>query len=509
MSFSQALSGLNAQSENLKILGNNIANSQTVGFKSSGAIFADVFAGANSQVGLGVKVSNVLQDFTAGDLETTGRTLDLAVAGEGFYRVQQINGEVAYTRNGQFSQDNQGFLVNAAGQRLTGYGLSDQNDPFSEVIAGGAPQALRIPVNDIPASSTTQANATYNLNANESPGEQLQTATLIDAANDPVEVDYHFSNSFTTYDSLGNERNVSVYFEKVGDNTWANKVAVDGRVEGSTNDFRMAFDENGALELIFAKSNAIDVSGLDLTNVTATNLTNFMAPTTTPPTLEDLATALEQADQIESVTVDGDNITVTYVEGTPDGFTFDLTDGVSTQTFAVASAERAVGQGDNLAVDIAVNAQFLAGAADLKFNFNLNGTTQFNNNSVQNTLTQDGYTSGSLAGLEITREGRVIRIFTNEERRDAGQIVLANFANEEGLQPIGDNAWRETNNSGVGVIGTAGTGVFGTIESGVLEGSNVDLAKQLVDTIVAQRAYQANSTSISTQDELLQTIINL
>ncbi|MED5252169.1 MAG: flagellar hook-basal body complex protein, partial [Pseudomonadota bacterium] len=137
------------------------------------------------------------------------------------------------------------------------------------------------------------------------------------------------------------------------------------------------------------------------------------------------------------------------------------------------------------------------------------GTTQFNNNSVQNTLTQDGYTSGSLAGLEVTREGRVIRIYTNEERRDAGQIVLANFANKEGLQAIGDNAWRETNASGIGIIGTAGTGVFGTIESGVLENSNVDLAKQLVDTIVAQRAYQANSTSISTQDELLQTIINL
>ncbi|MEE3111118.1 MAG: flagellar hook-basal body complex protein, partial [Pseudomonadota bacterium] len=98
MSFSQALSGLNAQSENLKILGNNIANSQTVGFKSSGAIFADVFAGASSQVGLGVKISDVRQDFTAGDLETSGRTLDLAVAGEGFYRVEQASGEAAYTR---------------------------------------------------------------------------------------------------------------------------------------------------------------------------------------------------------------------------------------------------------------------------------------------------------------------------------------------------------------------------------------------------------------------------
>ena len=178
MSFSQALSGLNAQSENLKILGNNIANSQTVGFKSSGAIFADVFAGANSQVGLGVKIANVRQDFTAGDLEATGRTLDLAVAGEGFYRVQLNSGEAAYTRNGQFSQDNQGFLVNAAGQRLTGYGLSEPNDPFSPVIAGGAPTPINISSADIPAKATANAAATYNLDASIVPGQNLHFRPL-------------------------------------------------------------------------------------------------------------------------------------------------------------------------------------------------------------------------------------------------------------------------------------------------------------------------------------------
>ena len=239
MSFSQALSGLNAQSENLKILGNNIANSQTVGFKSSGAIFADVFAGANSQVGLGVKISDVRQDFTAGDLETSGRTLDLAVAGEGFYRVEQSSGEAAYTRNGQFSQDNQGFLVNAAGQRLTGYGLSDANDPFSAVVPGGAPEALNIPAADIPAKATAQATATYNLDASTVPGQGTQTSTVraqdaagelitvngagnYDANGDPLEleVSYHYSNSFTTFDSLGNERNVTMYYEKISDNTW-------------------------------------------------------------------------------------------------------------------------------------------------------------------------------------------------------------------------------------------------------------------------------------------------
>ncbi|MBF59013.1 flagellar hook protein FlgE [Halomonas sp. FeN2] len=499
MSFSQALSGLNAQSENLKILGNNIANSQTVGFKSSGAIFADVFAGASSQVGLGVKISDVRQDFTAGDLETSGRTLDLAVAGDGFYRVEQTSGEAAYTRNGQFSQDNQGYLVNAAGQRLTGYGLSDPNDPFSAVVPGGAPEALKIPAADIPAKATAQATATYNLDASTVPGQGTQTSLVraqdeagnlitVDntgayaAGGDPLEIEvaYHYSNSFTTFDSLGNERNVTMYYEKIGDNTWKAFQAVDGKLSFSgaagaatdlDNAFFLKFNGNGQL----AKYSDLDAAGNGVRD-------------------EDAIVGVADA-----------------------GYQLSFAAGNPLAEATTANGETAALAFDQPAVDSAALTKAFAdldfivgdGAEELSYNLTLTGTTQFNNNSVQNTLTQNGYTSGSLSGLEITRDGRVIRIYTNEERRDAGQIVLANFANEEGLQSIGDNAWRETNASGIGIIGTGGTGVFGTIESGVLENSNVDLAKQLVDTIVAQRAYQANSTSISTQDELLQTIINL
>lgn len=469
MSFSQALSGLNAQAENLKILGNNIANSQTVGFKSSGAIFADVFAGANSQVGLGVKMADVRQDFTAGDLESTGRTLDLAVAGEGFYRVQLSSGEAAYTRNGQFSQDNEGFLVNASGQRLTGYGLSDENDPFSEVIAGGAAQALQIPTNDIPANATDEVAATYNLNASVVVGQAegntpTQSATIVGGNGEEMDVDYHFSNSYTVFDSLGNTHNVSTYFLKNSDNVWIAQVAVNGEIAGFERDPLVVPDPDPDA----AAGDTIDIPNQGPVNNYGSNA--FALQFNSNGQL-----LRNEDDEIIGILgINGDEV-------------------VDPPGAAVANIDFAPG----------------GGAAEVGFSLDLEGTTQFNNNSIQNTLTQDGYSSGSLAGLEVTRDGRIIRIFTNEERRDAGQIVLANFANSEGLQPIGDNAWRETNASGIGVIGTAGTGIFGTIESGVLENSNVDLAKQLVDTIVAQRAYQANSTSISTQDELLQTIINL
>ncbi|MDR5893365.1 flagellar hook protein FlgE [Halomonas mongoliensis] len=466
MGFSQALSGLSAQDENLKIISNNIANSQTVGFKSSKASFADVFAGASSRVGLGTSIAAVRQDFTAGDLENTGRNLDLAVAGDGFYRLQKPTGEIVFSRNGQFSQDANGFLVNANGMRLTGYGLSDANDPFSEVIAGGAPQAIRIPGNDIPANATTEASATFNFDASIDPTDAslLQRATVtngeLNDGGEPVtqEVPYHFASSFTTYDSLGNERVITTYFRKVDDNTWQAHVALDGQIE----DFALV-DQNPQL----GENEEYDFNRVANWGANAFEL-RF-----------DANGQLTQNNQGEV-----DAVVMLDQEGT-EIFT------APTSAAALAFVE------------------IPGGADDLEFNFDLLGSTQFNNNSVQNSLTQNGYTSGTLVGIEVQDDGTVVRNYTNEQSREAGQIVLATFANMEGLQPDGDNGWRATNESGEPVLGIAGTGMFGTIASGVLENSNVDLARELVNMIVAQRAYQANSSSIGTRDELLQTVINL
>lgn len=440
MSFSQALSGLRAQSENIKVISNNIANSQTVGFKSGRVSFADVFAGANTQVGLGVEVAGVSQNFTSGDLENTGRDLDLAIAGKGFYRLEQSSGQVVYSRNGQFNQDANGYLVNSTGQYLTGYGLSDAADPFSQVVAGGAPGRLYIPADDMPANATAAASAIYNLDASKVATEGLQTATVVQ---DPVagttqQIEFHFSTSFTAYDSLGNQRTVTTYYEKTADNTWTAKIALDGvrPTAAATADYTLNFAEDGS----FAAT-AITVPG-GVAAAPGAGSTGTLA---------------------------GGQVLLTF-----DNATFDLD-----------------------------------GAATLAFEFDLAGTTQFNNSSVQNSLRQDGYSSGTLVGLEVLEDGTVERIYTNEERAAAGQIVLANFINPEGLRSDGDNAWTESNASGPPILGSAGTGIFGEIAAGVLENSNVDLAQQLVNLIVSQRAYQANSSSIGTQDEMLQTVINL
>ncbi|MBR9773320.1 MAG: flagellar hook-basal body complex protein, partial [Gammaproteobacteria bacterium] len=137
------------------------------------------------------------------------------------------------------------------------------------------------------------------------------------------------------------------------------------------------------------------------------------------------------------------------------------------------------------------------------------GSTQFGNNASTTSLNQNGYTSGALVGISIDSDGTVVRSYSNEQTRPAGQIALASFRNPEGLSPAGDNTWAATDASGQELVGAPGTGLLGGIQSGAIETSNVDMAKELVSMIVTQRAYQANSQTIKTQDEVLQTAINL
>src|SRR5690554_2551689 len=227
MSFSQALSGLNAQSQKLGAIGNNIANSQTVGFKSSNVQFADVFA--NSRVGLGTRVSSVLQNFNEGNIESTNRNLDLAVAGEGFFRFMDTSGEVVYSRNGQLTMTAEGDLINAQGFQIMGYGANAQG----MVQVGGQPVPLTVDAEELGANPTINAATKLNLDSRYT-DEDLNTAevrTDIADPNSTQPIYYHYSNNFTVYDSLGNPRNITVYYEKVDEfpagtpvqNTWSAK----------------------------------------------------------------------------------------------------------------------------------------------------------------------------------------------------------------------------------------------------------------------------------------------
>jgi flagellar hook protein FlgE len=150
------------------------------------------------------------------------------------------------------------------------------------------------------------------------------------------------------------------------------------------------------------------------------------------------------------------------------------------------------------------------GAVDpLAFDLDLTGSTQFGSSFGVNRLFQDGYTSGRLSGINISVEGIVQGRYSNGQSRNLGQIVLANFTNSNGLQSIGNNQWAETADSGQPLVGAPGTGSLGLLQSAAVEESNVDLTAELVNMITQQRAYQANAQSIKTQDQILQTLVNL
>lgn len=392
MGFSQALSGLNAAASQLDVVGNNIANSQTVGFKGSSVQFADVYTGA--KVGQGVRVSGVLQDFSNGTLESTGRNLDLGINGAGFFRFLQGE-QIVYSRNGQLTLTKEGYLENAQGARLTGFPAG--------VGTGGQPQVLQVPAGGMNASATTGVDATFNLDAE---------SDIITDAFDPADDDtYSYANTATVYDSLGVQHTMTLYFVKTGENEWAVHSAVDGDLGGNTPG-TLAFNSNGTL------------------------------------------------DQANSTFPD--------------------------YSFAMNN-----------------------GADDVTFGINFDGTTQFGQEFDLGSLDQNGYTAGSLVGVTVDDDGNIIGNYANEQSQVLGTLALANFRNPEGLQPAGDNAWVETGTSGQPLLGLAGTGMFGNVESQALEVSNVDLTSELVDLIIAQRNYQANTQTIKVQDEVLQNAVNL
>ncbi|WP_109418913.1 flagellar hook protein FlgE [Proteus terrae] len=210
MSFSQAVSGLNAAAANLDTIGNNISNSATYGFKGASVSFADVFAGSGA--GLGVKVAGISQNFKDGSITTTNRPTDVAISGGGFFRIEDQNGGVFYSRNGEFGKNKDGFLTNMQGMRVTGYPVQVV-DGKNVVQKGATPTPIVIPTDMMNASATDKINMAVNLNS----GEEKPAKTPFDSKDGDT---YNFSTNVTTYDSLGNEHNLNLFFVKTNDNEW-------------------------------------------------------------------------------------------------------------------------------------------------------------------------------------------------------------------------------------------------------------------------------------------------
>ncbi|AUL47379.1 flagellar biosynthesis protein FlgE [Bordetella trematum] len=240
MGFGQGLSGLKAASQNLDVIGNNIANSGTVGFKSGSVSFADVYA--SSRVGLGVKVAGVNQRFTVGSVSTTGGEYDIAIDGaKGFFRLADSSGNIVYSRNGEFGLDKNFFITNALGHRLTGY-------PAGAI--GTDPVQLQVPQGNISPEVTTTAGTQTNLNANAKP---VPAGSAFDPSNSATYTD---SVPTTIYDTLGNSHQMVQYFVKreanaAGESVYDVYYQVDGKavtVDGGQTHATLTFNSAGVLK---------------------------------------------------------------------------------------------------------------------------------------------------------------------------------------------------------------------------------------------------------------------
>jgi flagellar hook protein FlgE len=414
MGYQQGLSGLSGASNDLDVIGNNIANANTVGFKQGQAQFADMYANSvatsvNNQIGIGTQMSEVQQQFGQGTITTTGQALDVAINGNGFFQLSS-NGANVYSRNGVFTLAANGTIINAAGQTLMGYAANAQG-----IISTASTVPLVIPNSNLPPAVTKNVNFAFNLNS--------QTVPPVTPAFNPADpTSYSATNSINVNDKLGGTHAVNVYFVMKATGSWeayatsgTNNQLVTGTSTGTPGDLGpVSFDTSGN-----------------------------MIPPATP-------------------------------------FSFSIPDAASNVAGAVQT-----------------------------MSMSFAGTTQYGATTGLVSSSQDGYASSELAGFSINPDGTVLGTYTNHLTQPLGQIALATFANQNGLQNIGGNNFQQTAQSGVAQISVPGSTNHGSLEGGAVENSNVDLTSSLVDLITAQRNYQANAQTIKTQQTVDQTLINL
>jgi flagellar hook protein FlgE len=455
-------SGMQNHQTRMDVIGNNISNINTTGFKRNRVNFQDILyqqlqgaarpteimGGVNpKEVGLGMSVASIDTIHIQGALQTTGVGTDLAINGNGFFILDNA-GVQLYTRAGAFNVDESGLLVNPAnGMKVQGWmareveGISmlDTSRPVTDLI-------IPVGVKD-PARATTLVNFACNLDK--------RIPEIPDNPTGRQVIEGTWATQIDIYDSFGDKHILQVEFTRVPgtSNSWNAAVTVDPQSDNPTNTtigfgdeapgaggpttFMVNFSNNGTL--LSAEDGAGNVSG------GSGQVQMFVA--------YDVQTASPNED------------------GTPTRQQFVLDLG------QVGGFTRAI--------------------------------TQYAEQSSSKAVEQDGYTMGYLDNFKIDASGVITGVFSNGSARPLAQVALATFANQGGLEKAGDNTFRRSNNSGLANIGPSGIAEKGKIVSGALEMSNVDMADQFVDMIVTQRGFQANSRTIQTADQLLQELLTL
>lgn len=384
-SLFSGISGLRAHQQMMDVTGNNIANVNTTGYKTSQAVFQDTLSqmvnaagapqngagGTNpAQVGLGVRLASINANFGQGAAQTTGKSTDLMIQGDGFFVVKS-GGESLYTRAGSFTFDANGSLTTPTGLIVQGWGATD-----GQVNTAGAPGNIKLPIG-VSLAPTVTENITLTGNFSN---EAAVGATKVI----PIKV----------YDAAGAANSMNTTFTKTDATTWT-----------------LSLPDGSSRPITFPNGKAA---------------------------------------------------------GDPDG------------TVTVGA-----------------------------YKFDIKDLTQFSGSTEARVSNSDGSGAGVLSSYTVSNTGQIVGVFSNGLKESLGQVALANFNNVNGLEKIGDSMFRSTVNSGLAQVAPAGSAGLGLITSGALEMSNVDLAQEFTNLVIAQRGFQANSRIITTSDEILQELVNL
>ena len=475
MPFRIALSGLNAASADLKVTGNNIANSATVGFKRSRAEFVDVYAAAYGAIGSitpgsGVRTANLRQIFSQGNIEYTDNSTDLAITGKGFFVVEDDKGRYL-TRNGTFGVDRNLKVVNSTGQTL---------QIFPPVTVGttttfntGSLVDLQLQNTVGTPQATTRMNVSLNVDADNATTFDVEGAAAYGTipvnsrfnANAGTQFDPTDPNTFTpnhltaqtVYDSLGGSHVVQIYFRKLED---SNTVS---------DDIPDASEASTWQTYVYLDGNPLQPSSTGVAGGAGVNA----APNNRVPAVIGFAG-------------DGTVLSSEYPDGagTPQATT--VLGEVVYEPFATTT-----------------------GSLPVQISIDFGSITQFGSDFAVNEVSQDGFSTGRLTGFDVEDNGVVFARYTDGNKEVLGMTAMASVANPQGLRQQGDSLWTETFDAGDTVLGQPGTASLGLIQAGALEASTVEIADELVSMIVAQRAYQANAQVISTADQLTQTLLNI
>lgn len=417
-SFSAGLSGLNSNAVYLQVIGNNLANVNTVGFKTSAVTFMDLVSqtsqgpgGNPMQIGLGVATGSISPVFSQGSIENTQEATNAAIQGDGFFVVSGSGG-VAYTRAGNFGFDETGALVTADGYRVQGYTAIDPTT--GAILTTGQPGDILVSPSALRAPTPTSVVRTVtNLNASAAAGATFTTTVQVN-------------------DALGATHLLTLTYTKTGPGAWSYQVsAPGGDVVGGTAGTPFPIPGAGGTLAFGADGRLATINGAapaDLT-ITTPAWTNGAAANT---------------------------------------ISWDLVDQYGAPTL-----------------------------------------TSYASASATSTISQNGSAAGTIQNISIAADGTILATAQDGKALAIAKMALATFSNPKGLVKLGSNRYGESLASGIPNIGPAETGGRGTLIGSALEQSNVDLAREFTQMILAQRGYQANSKTITVSDELLVETLNI